>query len=211
MTEAPTHQYQSPGEILRRIAQVVAFAEGSTPEVRVGDPAEFDSLNQVFPVGLPDALLDLYRESDPVSLTVPLAGEDIDFIPLSDIADVHSEEGLNPDLIPFARAGRTLICLKASPETAGGDGGVLALSRVGGAWEADTAASSLVNFLSVLVEVLNILGLGTTTQSGDAATTGTGGSALMTPTTSPELLIAIENIVERIDPGNADFWIDLVS
>ncbi len=211
MTEPPTNDQPSAGEILRRIAQVVAFAEGSTPEVRVGDSAELDSLDQMFPAGLPLALLDLYRESDPVSLTVPLAGEDIDFIPLSDIADVHSEEGLDPDLIPFARAGRTLICLKASPESAGGDGGVLALSRVGGAWEADPAASSLVNFLSVLAEVLNVLGLGTASRSGDPATAEPGGSALVAPSSSPELLITLENAVERIDPGHADFWIELVS
>lgn len=197
------------GELLRRVAQIVAVFEGTTPEVRVGDRDKLISLAHVVPGGLPSSISVMYSESDPVSLTVPLAGEDLDFIPLQDIADVRVEESLPPELIPFARAGRTLLCVRAGIPSESQDAPVVALSRVGNEWEEESAGKNLETFLAVLVDVLARLTAeaqqiaGTRDQQGVTTTLG-----IEIP---PLKLVELEAAIQEIDAEHAEFWLTLLS
>jgi hypothetical protein len=197
------------GELLRRIAQLVAFAEDATPEIRVGDSEELAALDGALSAGVPPELKTMYAESDPASLSVPLAGEDLDFIPLEDVNDVIAEEALGEDFVPFARAGKTLLCVRTTttPETSAG--GVVALRRVGTEWEEEAAGTSLDSFLTVLSEILERLRPAADDETG-AASAGQGLTALVVEL-SPETLVEIESAVGEIDPDHTDFWMSLLS
>lgn len=198
------------GELLRRIAQLVAFTEDATPEIRVGDLEELAALESALPRGIPSALRTMYSESDPVSLTVPLAGEDLDFIPLQDVAEVLEEESIGDQFIPFARAGKTLLCVATTSHAGGSEQAVVALSRSGTIWEEEPAGAGLDRFLTVLAEIL--YRLGSRTGNGPAATVAAEDTGpAFSVEVAPEALVAIESVIDKIDPQHADFWMSLLS
>ncbi len=197
------------GELLRRIAQNVAFTENSTPEIRVGDRGELDALDAALPGGIPSSLEAMYSESDPVSLTVPFAGEDIDFIPLQDVADVIAEESVSSEYVPFARAGKILLCIKSASNDDRSDEQVVALNRVGTAWEEEPAGRNLETFLAVLANIVERLTV--RSKQGAAEPSSQEVSYSLGPDLSPENLVAIETAIAEIDPEHSDFWMSLIS
>lgn len=146
-------------EALRRLAQAVAAAFGEMPVVSVGDEERVEEAELHLEQELPPELRLLYLDSNPVSLTVPLASEDVELIALDDLAD--SQEALDSyrdsgasegDLLVIAREGEAVYAVRFSDDEVSE---VLAGSESGGSWEWETAARSIADFLKALYTVVD--------------------------------------------------------
>jgi hypothetical protein len=202
-------------ELLRRIAQVaLAVSPDVVPEIRVGDTQMLDRLREHFGGSLPATLEAMYAEADPGALTIPLPGEDLDFIPLSDAVDAHIEDGLPPNFAPFARASKAVIAVDVQAAKGGPDAEhveqapVVVLQRTGGEWDSEVVAESLDRFLSVLLEVLEWMYRSMRAQS---AGEGERSPADISVTVDPEKLVELESLLEEVDRDHVDFWMSLVS
>lgn len=193
------------GELLRRIGQLVAYSPESAPEIRIGDPDRLREQSQALGIPFPVELATMLTESDPVAFTVPLPGEDIDFISLEDVSDVARDEGLPTGLLPFGRVGKAILAIDAREMGAGADRGpVVAARKVGAEWELEPAASSLEGFLVTLVGILSWF---RDTEGGDAD----GEEPYYSRELTPEQLAQIEQVVQRLDPDNTDFWMSVLA
>lgn len=193
------------GELLRRIGQLVAYSPDSAPEIRIGDPDRLHEQSQALGVSIPVELATMLTESDPVAFTVPLPGEDIDFISLEDVSDVAAEEGLPTGLLPFGRVGKAILAIDAREnEAAGGGNPVVAARKVGADWELERAASSLEGFLGTLVGILSWF-------RDKEAVGDDGEEPYYSKELTPEQLAELEQVVQGLDPDHTDFWMSVLA
>lgn len=175
---------------LRHLAQAVQALDAETPRIEIGNVASFAQLEADYGPNLPEDVRRLYLDSNPISLTVPMPVEDIEFTPLSEIADLSDELELPGGYLPFAVEGDAPYVIDVESGT------VKIGAKSSQGWEWEEVATSLADFLSALAAIAESFA-------------GAGGDSLATKfEVNAESEIQLEERLSAIDEDRVDRWLE---
>lgn len=175
---------------LRHLAQSVQSLDAETPRVEIGSLELFERLEDEMGVVLPGDVRQLYLDSNPAALTVPMPIDDVEFTPLAEISGLRDELELDDGLIPVALEGEAPHVMELS------SGNVMSGNRTSQGWEWETIALSLADYLSALAAIAESF----------AATTGETLATRFEVGTDAE--IHLEEKLAAIDPEYVDRWLE---
>lgn len=175
---------------LRHLAQAVQSLDAETPRIEIGSLDVIGRIEDKVGLALPNDVRQLYLDSNPAALSVPMPADDVEFAPLGEISGLCDELSLDEGLIPIALEGGApyVIDLRS--------GNIKIGTRTSTGWEWETVALSLSDFLSALAAIAEAF----------AATTGETLATRFEIGTEAE--IQLEKRLSAIDPEHADSWME---
>lgn len=175
---------------LRHLAQAVQSLDAETPRVEIGSLELIGRLEEEVGLALPSDVRQLYLDSNPAALTVPMPVDDVEFAPLGEISGLRDELVLDDGFIPIALEGEAPYAIDLR------SGSVLLGTQTSRGWEWETVALTVTDFLSALAAIAEAF----------AATTGETLATRFEVGTDAE--IQLEERLAAIDPEHADRWME---
>ncbi|RIK11191.1 MAG: hypothetical protein DCC49_01210 [Acidobacteria bacterium] len=175
---------------LRHLAQAVQSLDAETPRVEIGSREAFDLLEDELGVTLPEDVRQLYLDSNPAALTVPMPVDDIEFIPLAEVSALRDDLELEDGYLPVALESEAPYAIEL------GSGEVVVGTQTSQGWDWETIALSITDFLSALAAIAESF----------AATKGETLATRFEVGTDAE--IHLEERLAAIDPEHADRWLE---
>lgn len=175
---------------MRRLAQAVQSLDAETPRIEIGSSEQLHAIETELGRKFPNQIRSVYLDSNPVALSVPMPVEDVEFIPMAELAQSDSELDVGASHIPFAREGEILYAVDIESET------VVSGTRSSSGWEWEPIASKLSHFLGALAAVAETFA----SMSGETLANKFE--------LDPEAQISLEEDLQTIDPRFVDRWME---